>query len=337
MQAGEIPLPDCPLPRAHIRVRFQPGTDFAGPADSGYDLPMASHNNHHFIPAFMLREWEGGVDQKLSAMRWLRGEISEHRYKARSVGVERHLYAIRQSQPEPNQRLEKEYMTKHIDDPAALVHQAIVADGLARLTEEQQYSWTKLLVSLALRGPGAIQYVRAKGADALGAQFDLSPDDYLEERGREPEPTLRKYIEKHAPELLHDFGNVALPNVINTSFLNRKIFEAEWMTRRLSKKAQRLVIGDRPLTLFGAIAADFLLYVPVAPDLAFFAFNGRETGKRIRKKDEASLARDMNRGMVEQASVYVYGIDAAHKNLVARRLGKTAAGPGLGLGPRPPT
>ncbi|QPF75973.1 DUF4238 domain-containing protein [Roseateles sp. DAIF2] len=297
---------------------------------------MSTQAEHHYIPKFLLRGWEGGADEKLSAMRWLRGQISEHRYKAKSVAKERHLYAIRRDLPEPNQRLEQEFMTKHVDEPASLVHKAIVANGMANLTEREQYIWTRFLVSLVMRGPGAIAYVRAKGINALGEQFDVSPDDYLDQRGAEPEPTLRKYIEKHAPEVLTDFGNVALPNIIQTSFLNKKIFEAQWITRRLTKGPQRFVIGDRPLTLFGAIADRFLLFVPVAPDLGFFAFNSHETGARLREKGEPTLIREMNRGMVEQASVYVYGTNNEHRRLLELRLEKTAAGPGLGLGPRPP-
>ncbi|WP_457323958.1 DUF4238 domain-containing protein [Roseateles sp. P5_E11] len=87
---------------------------------------MGSHNNHHFIPVFLLAEWESGADGKLSALRWRRGEVGVDRYKAKSVAKQRHLYAIETSGPEPNQALVRQFMAKKIDDPAALVHAAIV-------------------------------------------------------------------------------------------------------------------------------------------------------------------------------------------------------------------
>lgn len=52
---------------------------------------MSSHNHHHFIPVFLLDEWEGGADGKLSAMKWCRGKVVEDRYKAKSVAKQRHL------------------------------------------------------------------------------------------------------------------------------------------------------------------------------------------------------------------------------------------------------
>lgn len=297
---------------------------------------MSSHNNHHFIPVFLLDEWEGGADGRLSAMRWRRGKVVEDRYKAKSVAKQRHLYAIETSGAEPNQVLERDFMAKEIDDPASLVHAAILANGLAGLTEAQQYTWTRFLVSLMLRGPEAVDYVRAKGMAALLEQFEADPDVLVDERAAVDSPNIRSYVEQHHPDLLKDFGHRALPMLIQTSGLNKLIFEANWMTRRLTKQSRRFVIGDRPLALAGAVAAEFLVYLPVAPDLAFLAFNSADTARRIRRLDEAAFLRDMNRLMVEQASAYVYGSDADHLPLVQKRLAKIPAGPGLGLGPRAP-
>ena len=295
---------------------------------------MSSHNEHHYVPRFLLSRWEGGDDGKLSAMRWLRGAIYEKRYKAKSVAKERNLYAIGRSRGEPNQILEREFMTRHIDDPAALVHRAILDDQLGNLTEEQQCTWTRFLVSLALRVPGAVAHVRELGIQALGDELDADSDDSIEGRTGEPPITPRKYVEKHHPDMLNDFGTRSLPSLIQTAGLNRWIFEAAWITRRLSGTTERLLIGDRPLTLFGAMSNNFLLYLPVAPDLAFLAFNSPDTGTRVHGRTDVALLRELNRFTVEQASVYVYGTNFAHKALLERRLAKEPAGQGLGFGPR---
>ena len=296
---------------------------------------MASHNEHHYVPRFLLSRWEGGEDGKLSAMRWLRGAISEKRYKAKSVAKERDLYAIDRSRGKPNQVLEREFMSRHVDDPVALVHRAILNDRLANLSEEQQYTWTHFLVSLALRVPGAVAHVRELGIQALGDELDADPDDAIEAQAGGLPFTPRRYVEKHDPDMLHDFGTRSLPSLIQTAALNRWIFEAAWITRRLSGTTQRLLIGDRPLTLFGAMSSSFLLYLPVAPDRAFLAFNAPDTGARIRKQTDVALLRELNRFTVEQASVYVYGADLEHRPLLERRLAKEPAGQGLGFGPRP--
>ena len=293
---------------------------------------MGTHNEHHFIPKFLLREWEGGADEKLSAMRWVRGQISENRYKAKSVAKERHLYAMRRSSTEPNQQLEREFMTKHVDDPASLVHKQILANGLDGLTQDQAYTWTRFLVSLAYRGPGAVEHVRESGIDALGLQVSSIFDNQLETPS-EAEKTFREHVERRDPALL-DFGTYALPNLIQTSALNKIIFESKWMTRRLTTSTRRFLIGDRPLTLFH-IAGSFLLFLPLAPGLALLAFNSSAVEQWLRKVSERDFLHQMNRVMVEQASVYVWGTNTEHQRLLVSRLHKTPAERGLGFGPRP--
>lgn len=56
-----------------------------------YSARMA-HDEHHFVPAFLLREWQTGDDDKLTSLRWARGALVANRYKAKSVAKQRHLY-----------------------------------------------------------------------------------------------------------------------------------------------------------------------------------------------------------------------------------------------------
>jgi len=46
-----------------------------------------AHDNHHFVPAFLLREWEAGEDKKLTSFRWSRGAVVDSRFKAKSVAL----------------------------------------------------------------------------------------------------------------------------------------------------------------------------------------------------------------------------------------------------------
>lgn len=296
---------------------------------------MDTHNQHHYIPKFLLRGWHSGSDEKLSQMRWVRGRITEKRYKAKSVANERHLYSMQKSSAKPNQEIEPKFMSKHVDDPASVVHQALVAKGsFDGLSNDQRYTWTLFLVSLVLRVPGAIEAVRETGIDAIRSQFPKGVEnpDGLPDSSKE----LLDLFQRRDPSLL-DFGTYKLPELIQTSSYNKLFFEATWILRRIARSREKLLIGDRPMTLFGPEMGLDLIYLPIAPDIAFFASRSEQMRKWVHSMSDSNFVRRMNRGMVEQASVYVWGSDFEHRRLLELRLQPTAAGRGLGIGPRPPS
>lgn len=293
---------------------------------------MGTHRQHHYIPKFLLRGWESGIDKKLSQMRWIRGQITEKRYKAKSVASERHLYSMNKLCEEPNQEIEPKFMTKHIDDPAAVVHKALLAEGFDSMSDCQKYTWTLFLVSLVFRGPGAIEDVRERGIDAISSQFPEGVENTA--RLTDSSKQLLELYLRRDPQLL-DFGTYKLPELIQESSYNKLLFESDWGIRRIVKTKERLLIGDRPVTLFGPETKLDLVYLPLAPDVAFFASRSRRMKEWLRSMNDSNLVRQMNRRMVEQASVYVWGSDFEHRKLLELRLQPTPAGRGLGIGPRP--
>jgi hypothetical protein len=299
---------------------------------------MTTHAEHHFVPKFLLQAWEGGADGKLSAFRWVRGQVLERRFKARSVAKGRNLYAIQRNSPgsEANQSLERDVMARQIDDPAARVYQQLAAGGLRFLTTAQRHAWTVFLTSLVLRGPGAIQLLRDTGTTNLNELLDEDPNAMLEIRGPEPEASLREFVEKHDPGLFDDFGLMSLPHLLQASMFNQRFYETRWVLRRLNASSQKLLIVDRPLTLVGSVCDKFLVYLPLAPDLAFLAFNHERLAGGLQLATDTAFVEAMNKASVTQASEYVFGVNDEHRALIERRLEKEPAGPGLALGGRPP-
>ncbi len=293
---------------------------------------MGTHRQHHYIPKFLLRGWESGIDKKLSQMRWIRGQVIEKRYKAKSVANELHLYSMNKLHQEPNQEIEPKFMTKFIDDPAAIVHKALLTEGLHAISDYQKNTWTLFLVSLVFRGPGAVEDIREKGIDAISSQFPEGVENItmLPDSSKQ---LLELYLRRD-PQLL-DFGTYKLPELIQESSYNKIFFESDWGLRKIVKTQEKLLIGDRPVTLFGPEAKLDLVYLPLAPDVAFFISRSKRMKEWLRSMNDSNLVRQMNRRMVEQASVYVWGSDFEHRKLLELRLQRTPAGRGLGIGPRP--
>lgn len=290
-----------------------------------------AHNEHHYIPKFLLNEWHSGEKNKLSQIRWIRGELKEKRYKGKSVAKERHLYSMNKYSEKPNTEIEPKFITKYVDDPASIAHKNILKSEKLKVSQDDKHAWTRFLVSLVYRGPGAIDFLREQGINALSSQFPENADDNTEMSAELKELwTLYKNRDKS----LLDFATYYLPDLIQDSEYNKLFFESKWKIRRLPNGTEPLLIGDRPLTLFGPQTKLDLVYLPLAPNVAFFTSRCEHLWSQINSLPDKIFIRKMNRAMVEQASIYVWGKDFSHKKLIEMRLKTTPAGLGLGIGDR---
>ena len=191
---------------------------------------MPTHSVHHYVPKFLLERWHTGADERLSVFRWAHGKLTHHRYKAKSVAKAEHLYSMRRSQTEPDVKVEKDFLGPHVDDPAAIVHKKILAMGVRSLNDDDKRAWSLFLVSLMLRVLATMQHMRQRGRQTLAAGLDEAPDDYLDARGDDPEPTLRAWVEKYHPDLLDDLAVMTLPHLVFSKLLNGAFLGAKWAT-----------------------------------------------------------------------------------------------------------
>ena len=285
---------------------------------------MASHVEQHFVPSFLLEEWHAPPDSKLTAFRWSRNGLVCHRYKAKSVAKERHLYSMERSRAMPNVELEQRFFGPHVDDPAARVHAKILVSGVRDLAVEDRQAWGPFLMSLMLRVPSMVRSIRAKGRVILSARLDEDRNEYLDVRGEEPEASLREWVEKHSPDLLDDIGVRTLPQLVFSEKLNHAILNSTWATVSVTGARFDLLISDRPLIVSGTFATKFLVALPVSPKRLFLAFSSPETLDRLNSTDKDELVRESNLSSVDGAERYVYGSSARQEAFVRKFLARPA-------------
>ena len=69
---------------------------------------MSIPHDHHFIPAFYLKQW-AGADKKLTEFAFQRGKLIVKRAGPRATGYETGLYAFPELPPDTAQHLENVY------------------------------------------------------------------------------------------------------------------------------------------------------------------------------------------------------------------------------------
>ena len=190
-----------------------------------------AHNEHHFVPAFLLREWQTGDDDKLTSLRWARGDVVANRYKAKSVAKQRHLYTTGLAEGRPDNKLERDFMGPKVDDPAAVAHRVMLIEGIEALNEQHWLDWARFLVCQMMRTPKMVAHVRLRGREILMGDHELVEADVLEPG--EVQMPLSQWLEEHRPGLFDDLGIDTLPHIVNSSLLNGVFLKATWAIREI--------------------------------------------------------------------------------------------------------
>lgn len=280
---------------------------------------MPTHQNHHYVPAFLLREWQR-EDSKLSEFSWSNGRFNAARRQARSVAKEKHLYSTNRHLDIPDVQIERAVMGPKVDDPAAIVHKKLLQGDVNRLTNAEQEYWSQFILSLLFRSPSAIDDLRIRGRDKLEAgltsttEMDVVPED-------RPELSLTQWTHWENPSAFEDLGVQTLELLITSEVLNPKILGATWGTVERHNSPHDFLISDKPLILVGdGLGGRFLLCLPLSPEQAFVAYSAPDIGKALATRPVSKFVKAVNLDTVRNAERYVYSTSDAQANFVQRYL-----------------
>lgn len=282
---------------------------------------MPAYQRHHYVPRFLLEQWQTSPDNKLSHYEWIRGQLIQNRYGAKSVAKAEHLYSIQKiCNASPNVALEEKFFGPVIDDPASVVHKLILNAGIQSLTVKNRYSWSLFLISLLLRLPHKIEEVREKGRKILIKGLHESPEEYSSIRRSETEETLYEWVIKNHPYVLDDLGVMSLPDLVQSKVLNGAVLNSTWAVRKFDQSRFDLLISDNPMIYAGTFETSFLLALPISPSQIFLAFNNPTTLENLAHRDSRSLIREANISSVSQAYKYVYATNEKQRSFIEKYL-----------------
>lgn len=283
-----------------------------------------AHDNHHFVPAFLLREWEAGADKKLTSFRWSRDSVVDSRFKAKSVAKQRHLYSTSTDEGRLDNKMERDFMGPVVDEPAAIAHQIMLTQGIDALSADHWRYWARFLVCQMMRVPKMVAHVKLRGREILMRGDEPVAADAL--KAGEPQVTLAEWLLEQKPTLFDDLGIDTLPFIVNSKLLNGVFLGATWGVRQLKWAKHNYVISDTPLVYEGQMNSDFLFALPLAPTVLFVAYsNEAVTGKNLDEASHNKLVVTMNHTQADQADSYVFATDNKQRALVARYLTKPTA------------
>lgn len=277
---------------------------------------MPNHVYHHVVPRFYLNGWT--TNHRLTRFQWVRGELEVREVGTKRIAGRDHLYALHHMPQDP-QFVEREFMGRLIDDPAAQVYHHMVGNP-AKLSEKQRSIWTRFLMSLRVRTPNVIERLRVDAEDDLRRRLMDQPEEYDALRATNDPDNLYEYMEQRRPGFVADFGIRILPDIVNHPPIAKKIFQMYWWTQRFEGSTVDLLTSDRPLIIVPDLHDPAcVMALPLTPHLAFFATHSFEQAKRVGTLHASRLARALNHETVRLADKQIYAANARQAEFVRRR------------------
>lgn len=271
-----------------------------------------SYVGHHYVPKFLLKNWHA-ESGRLIQYEWASYGFDAREYTAKSVAKQDHLYSTISDEGEMDVRLEPEYFTAEIDNPAGSVLKKIVSSDISALNSAERRVWARFLVAQLARTPSMVDHFKNNTEDF----FDAGVEAIASQPGR---ASFREYVRANAPSVTRNLSREILPNVIEDSRLINAMYSAHWRCIRLRWSRLDLLIGDRPLLQVGPLSSNFLIVLPLAPRILFCAARNAQSIESLRKANEDSIVRTINKDTVIKAAKYVYSKDQSHVALVRRYL-----------------
>ena len=287
-----------------------------------------SRMRHHFVPRFLLRSW-AGPDNCLEYIRIDKPELWSRRSPPRSVAWEADLYAMknsRRSDVDP-QAIETEFL-KHIDNRAAIAREELISPSSSRLSPEKSRDWILFLMSLRVRQPNAVTYIRHEGlmiADALNE----SPEEYTALAGPSDPSTLSGWVRKNLPGYIEDFGISQLPALVTS----QDVLDTMWRMKHqsvvdLTRGAEYLLLSDNPcIFVHGLDHPEFTLALPLSPNMVFIASRSDRAITNLQSRTADTLVTAINQSSIQQAHAQLYASDKSLHPFIQDYLAKIRSTP----------
>jgi hypothetical protein len=269
---------------------------------------MSAEGDHHYVPQFHLRNWEG---ENREITQWGRiahnGKLVRKPVTAAGTAYSPGLYSLEQVHPAETQQVETRILGQ-IEDRASPVLRKLVTGGPASLSVEDRYWWTRYLQAALLRVPHVVEKMKTEGQQIVRNHLALDHADFLAAKGAAPEKTLLEWAENHAPATIANTGLRVMVRMLHDERVIDRIIHFGWIVRDVSKSSRALLVGDDPLERIGDLYKPrCLISIPLTPTHVFFGTDAPEVAKRIHEMSDREVVNASNISTLSTAKRFAFG------------------------------
>lgn len=276
---------------------------------------------NHYVPKFLQRPWTDPADHKLEVFRIGERGIENYRQTPKGNGYEDDMLTLTEKTVAGMDRHAIESVVlQQVDNQASTIRHKMEHEGLASLNNDERSAWARFIMSIRLRQPSIVDYLRTESALTLREHLADTVEEYQTAREPHDAPTLEAWADQHFPGLIENFGLSFFHKLIDDPDIGTKLIQLRWWLYDFSACDHSLLLADHPCIFAGGIDDPNLAVVlPISPSKAFMATRGEATARAIRAASPRELVRRVNDASVRQATKYVYAVNDRQKVFVADR------------------
>ncbi len=291
---------------------------------------MSNPGKHHFVPVFYLKSWRG-KDGKIFYFYLINDKVTVNKNGPKGIAYEVGLYSLTNVSEDKRQAIEKDFMSKEVDDKAAVVYQKIIESGIGKLNPKEKNDWVTFLISLRIRAPKMINSIKLTASQEFKEILEKDPNEYVNLKNEEHPETLTEWVQEEFPARMENIGLLILPEIIfdNDGSMKEardRILKMKWWVVDFKDATVDLLTSDNPFIVINGIEQESsLIALPLSPNLAFFASPNRKMIESLRQNGASKLARRLNESTAIDARKYVYASGnggRSHETFIEKRLQK---------------
>ena len=161
---------------------------------------------NHYVPQFLQRPWTG-TDRKLQVFRRKVGRVEPSRQAPKGNGYMEDMLALTEDRVAGMDRHDIERVVlQSVDNDASKIRDKLVAGRINSLSGEERESWVRFLITLRLRQPNVVSFIREEAQTSLKENLANAPEDYMSLVIQGVLPPAEKLVEMAVPGLIANYG-----------------------------------------------------------------------------------------------------------------------------------
>lgn len=279
---------------------------------------MNAPRDHHFIPAFYLKQWVDGSGELVEYCR-KGGKLISKRVGPYSTGFERDLYAFPDLPPATAQYMEQVFFA-YADQKASDALDLHLGVSSRHWTPELLSAWSRFVIGIHLRHPDAMPELRAAAAKIWFASGEDYQSRYNAVRKADDPATFDEYLALRDPLTPIKMQVNLIIKALDNQIVGAHINQMKWATIDVSRSSEPLLTSDRPVEIFNLKELNGILSIPISPTTIFVAVNDPTTFDKLRATNPSKIVADVNNFAVCRARRFVWARGGSQERYVAERM-----------------
>lgn len=293
---------------------------------------MSTPRDHHFVPAFLLKQWAGPngnlVEYTIKHNKLIAKSVGPH-----STGYEFDLYAFNELVPEVRQYIEQEFFN-YADNIASIALQRHLSSSREPWPAELLSAWSRFLIGIHLRHPDAVTELRAAAQSIWEGSGEASQRAYQAVRKPEDPATFDEYLGARDPLIAAKMRMNMVIKSFDNDILGTHVNGMKWAVVDVSASPIKLLLSDRPVEFSNLKEPRGFVSMPISPTKLFVAANSPAGLSNLRQVKPREIVQHVNLFIVGRARRFVWAQDETQRRFIENHMSKnleaTPLFPGIG-------